>query len=378
MAAFALHRYFEFAAMQSRPHELWARFFGSSMGDTLRYTPSDCFDTFPFPPNWETNTALETAGQEYYEYRAALMVRNDEGLTKTYNRFHDPEECSPDIHQLRSLHAAMDRAVLAAYGRPDIPTACEFLLDYDEDEDSEDALEASGKKKGKKKKKPYRYRWPDEVRDEVLARLLALNAERAEQERLTASTKSPSKQPGKKGTVQLPVEGLDLFAAAGQGSTVSTIPDKLIPGKRLPLDPITYFKIVIPILAQLQPEGVEASRLLHALEILSEPEARRSAIKGRSEPILKEWVSGFPKNMDFSSAAAVLLSLVNDGTLLRMRGTLSLPEGTEIQRIPHLEQDALIALGLARSSLAKQATPQEIETRITAKAPSLLFLFKAA
>ena len=30
-----------------------------------------------------------------------------------------------------------------------------------------------------RKKKPYRYRWPDTVRDEVLARLLALNAERA-------------------------------------------------------------------------------------------------------------------------------------------------------------------------------------------------------
>ena len=38
------------ATLQSRPHELWARFFGSSMKDDLRYTPSDCFETFPFPP----------------------------------------------------------------------------------------------------------------------------------------------------------------------------------------------------------------------------------------------------------------------------------------------------------------------------------------
>ena len=170
-------------------------------------------------------------------------------------------------------------------------------------------------------------------------------------------TKSPSKQPGKKGTVQLPVEALDLFAANGRESVENAIPGQLVPGKRLPLDSITYFKIVIPILAQLQPKGVEASRLLHALEILSEPEARRSAVKGRSEPILKEWVSGFPKNLNFSDAAAVLLSLLNDGTVLRMRGNLSLPEGTEIQRLPHLEQDALIALGLAQSSQAKLATP---------------------
>jgi hypothetical protein len=33
----------------------------------------------------------------YYEFRAALMVRNDEGLTKTYNRFHDPDNHEPDI-----------------------------------------------------------------------------------------------------------------------------------------------------------------------------------------------------------------------------------------------------------------------------------------
>ena len=49
------------------------------------------------------------------------MVRNDEGLTKTYNRFHDPDENDPDILKLRELHAAMDRAVLAAYGWTDIP-----------------------------------------------------------------------------------------------------------------------------------------------------------------------------------------------------------------------------------------------------------------
>lgn len=35
-----------------------------------------------------------------------------------------------------------------------------------------------------RRKKPWRYRWSDEFRDEVLARLLALNKERGEQERL--------------------------------------------------------------------------------------------------------------------------------------------------------------------------------------------------
>ena len=171
---FALDTCAAFCALQSRPHEIWTRFFASSFGDGLRYTPSDCFETFPFPEGWETHPALEAAGRDYYEFRAALMVENNEGLTKTYNRFHNPDERDPRIAELRALHAAMDRAVLDAYGWRDIPTDCEFLLDHEIDEES------SGKKK-----KPWRYRWPDEVREEVLARLLALNAARAAAERLS-------------------------------------------------------------------------------------------------------------------------------------------------------------------------------------------------
>ena len=161
-----------FCALQSRPHEIWTRFFGSSLEERLRYTPSDCFETFPFPRSWQHDSALEAAGKDYYHFRAELMVKNNEGLTKTYNRFHDPYETDAQIVQLRDLHAAMDRAVLDAYGWRDIPTDCEFLLDYPIDEAEWGS-----------KKKPYRYRWPDEIRDEVLARLLELNAQRAAEER---------------------------------------------------------------------------------------------------------------------------------------------------------------------------------------------------
>ena len=80
-----------FGVLQSRVHERGPRIFGPSMKDDLRYTPSDCFETFPFPVDWD-RTQLSKRGREYYEFRAALMVRNNEGLTKTYNRFHDPDE----------------------------------------------------------------------------------------------------------------------------------------------------------------------------------------------------------------------------------------------------------------------------------------------
>ena len=165
-----LAAYADFCALQSRFHQIWSAFLGPTMKDDLRYTPSDCFETFPFPRAWRTNPTLEAAGKTYYDYRAALMVKNNEGLTKTYNRFHDPNETSPEIAKLRDLHTAMDQAVLAAYGWQDIPTDCEFLLDYPIDE-----------AEWGKKKKPYRYRWPDETRDEVLARLLELNAKRTPQ-----------------------------------------------------------------------------------------------------------------------------------------------------------------------------------------------------
>ena len=166
------------------------------MKDDMRYTPSDCFETFPFPEHFESNPSLESSGQTYYEFRANLMVRNNEGLTKTYNRFHDPDERSPDILRLRELHAAMDRAVLDAYGWTDLKPTCEFLLDYEEDEDDD---EPAG---GRRRKKPWRYRWPDDFRDEVLARLLELNRQRAEQERLTGaagSGRGKSPKPSTKG-----------------------------------------------------------------------------------------------------------------------------------------------------------------------------------
>ena len=68
------------------------------------------------------------------------MVRNNEGLTKTYSRFHDPDERSTDILELRRLHGVMDRAVLEAYGWEDLvrTATCEFLLDFEEDEDDDE------------------------------------------------------------------------------------------------------------------------------------------------------------------------------------------------------------------------------------------------
>ncbi|MDV3000172.1 MAG: hypothetical protein N5P05_001778 [Chroococcopsis gigantea SAG 12.99] len=178
LAVLAFQNYSTFTILQSRIHENWARFFGSSMKDDLRYTPSDCFETFPFPHlTPEMEEKLENIGREYYEYRAGLMQKNGEGLTETYNRFHAPDESDDEILRLRELHGELDRAVLEAYGWSDIATDCQFLLDY------EDLTpDPSPERRGESRKKPYRYRWPSEVHDEVLARLLELNQTRFDEE----------------------------------------------------------------------------------------------------------------------------------------------------------------------------------------------------
>lgn len=172
-----------FASLQSRCHEVWARFLGGTMKDDFRYNPSRASEPYPFPPDWATCSDLEAVGRCYFEFRANLMVRRNEGMTKTYGRFHDPDESDPDILRLRELHEAMDRTVLDAYGWTDLQPRCEFLLDY-EDEEEDDSEPG-----GRARRKPWRCRWPDDIRDEVLARLLALNHERAAEEALAGTAR---------------------------------------------------------------------------------------------------------------------------------------------------------------------------------------------
>lgn len=172
-----------FATLQSRVHEVWARFFSSSMKDDLRYAPSDCFETFPLPHSFDCAPNLELAGKVYHAHRASMMVASDKGMTPTYNRFHDPHDKAADIVELRRLHAMMDDAVLRAYGWDDLATrahpgdpangiaqgedAPRFLTEDDEDDH----------------KYQNRLFWPAPFRDELLARLLKLNEERAAAEK---------------------------------------------------------------------------------------------------------------------------------------------------------------------------------------------------
>ena len=84
---------------------------------------------------------------------AKIMLAQQEGLTKTYNRFHDPDEEDADIQKLRELHVEMDKSVAAAYGWTDLNLGHGFH----------------------ETKQGIRFTISEAARREVLGRLLKLN-----------------------------------------------------------------------------------------------------------------------------------------------------------------------------------------------------------
>jgi hypothetical protein len=114
---FAYADWFHFGVLTSAVHWAWALRYSSSLGDTVRYTPSDVFETFPQPA---FSPQVETAARALDEYRARLMLTHGHGLTSTYNRVHSPSDAAPDIVRLRDLHVDLDETVRQAYGWSDL------------------------------------------------------------------------------------------------------------------------------------------------------------------------------------------------------------------------------------------------------------------
>lgn len=106
-----------FGLLTSGVHWWWAVTRGSTLETRTNYSPSDCFETFPQP---DLTAAVTEAGGRLDTHRRELMLERQEGLTKTYNRVHDPDERAEDINELRRLHVELDHAVAAAYGWSDL------------------------------------------------------------------------------------------------------------------------------------------------------------------------------------------------------------------------------------------------------------------
>lgn len=178
-------RWDHYAAVQSTIHEVWARKYSGALETRLRYSPSDCFETFPFPDDlWHTESAmLAQVSEQYHEHRRRLMRELWLGLTDIYNLFHarnlsselvakvskKPAEIAlagfDGLLELRRLHVALDDAVREAYGWADLNLGHDFV--------EVETLPENDR---------VRYTISPAARKEVLKRLLALNHERTKQE----------------------------------------------------------------------------------------------------------------------------------------------------------------------------------------------------
>lgn len=58
---------------------------------------------------------LEGIGERHHEFRREMMQACQEGLTRTYKRFHYPSETATPIAELRRPHIEMDQAIGAAH-----------------------------------------------------------------------------------------------------------------------------------------------------------------------------------------------------------------------------------------------------------------------
>jgi hypothetical protein len=206
-----------FAVVQSTIHEVWARKYSGSLETRLRYSPSDCFETFAFPAGqWQhPNPDLAAIGERYHEHRRDLMLRLWLGLTDIYNLFHapdldarldklfhkraksadwrnevpaehrpldgslTPEQAHAAILELRALHRALDQAVLTAYAwhqpGPDGPA-----IDLAHNFQQVETLPENDR---------TRYTITPQARKDLLTRLLKLNHARSAEE----ATKIPVK-----------------------------------------------------------------------------------------------------------------------------------------------------------------------------------------
>lgn len=175
LVVFATDRFSDYATMNSSFHYWWVIQYGVTLRTDATYTPTTCFAPFPFPSCGLKK--LENSGESFDQMRLNIMCSRQEGLTKTYNRFHDPDESSGDIKKLRELHVMIDQEVAVAYGWTDLDFGHRFH----------------------ETKQGIRFTISEPARREVLQRLLKLNHERYAEEvkqRLHDKKKPAAKKAG--------------------------------------------------------------------------------------------------------------------------------------------------------------------------------------
>lgn len=108
-----------FAVLQSGIHFAYAWQHGGKMKFDLRYSPTMCLATFPFPELKELES-LRPIGISFNERRQALLTERGWGLTRFTNSLNDPSCEDSDVKEVRFLLADLNQQVLETYGWGDI------------------------------------------------------------------------------------------------------------------------------------------------------------------------------------------------------------------------------------------------------------------
>lgn len=109
----ALSGWTGYAVLQSELHWQWALMYGNKLESRPQYTPTDCFETFPFPSEMGLPDEI---GRPFYGLRGEITTLRQIGLRDVYNLLHENSCNDPEIGNLRDLQVEMDRAVAAANG----------------------------------------------------------------------------------------------------------------------------------------------------------------------------------------------------------------------------------------------------------------------
>jgi hypothetical protein len=185
-----------FGVMQSRFHEVWALAQGTRLETRPRYTPTTCFETFPFPRQTPAQeTAIAAAAHELDEQRERWLnppewieTRTLEfpgSVTGPWSRYVDPQtvDAKTGIGTVRYPRLEPRDADCAAKlkGRTLTKLYNERPTWLDNAHKQLDAAVAAA------------YGWPADLSDEqILEKLLVLNLERAAEEAKTAKVTKPN------------------------------------------------------------------------------------------------------------------------------------------------------------------------------------------
>jgi hypothetical protein len=152
----------DFSILNSCIFDAWARKLCATLGETLSFTPSDAFDTFPWPIDF---SGLDIVGQMVNDLRIAASIAKGRNLTETYNLVHDSMCEDERIVALRLGLKQLDEAVVSVYGWDDLDLGHDFHdVPYLPESDR------------------VRFTISEAARVEVLRRLAELNRQRYEEE----------------------------------------------------------------------------------------------------------------------------------------------------------------------------------------------------